>query len=372
MMADMGGHIENRSVSRREAFGLGVAGAVGAFVASAASPESADAAAGDPLVLGSANDAGTATTSLTMSPSLSTGEGDTLQVTKKGGSDTDAAVHGIAVLAGSGVFGETSVGFSGEGAGVLGQCTTGGIAVLGTASGDQAPPLDVGPTGVYGVASETATDGAGVVAYGNGAVGVYAVSQNTDATTGTVYAENDTGNAIYATTNSAATDDVSAVRAVNQGTGVGVYAESDGGTCIQANDRSIQTTAYGVYAQSSGGTGVYGASTDGVGIFADTQDGTALTARGQFGVALDVQGTAQFSNSGLATVNGGAATPKSSVKVTGVALTASSLILATIQTNNAPGVFVQSAVPNVAGSSFTINLNQAVTKHVKVAWFIIN
>ena len=53
-------------------------------------------------------------------------------------------------------------------------------------------------------------------------------------------------------------------------------------------------------------------------------------------------------------------------------LTASSLVLATIQTNNAPGVYVQSAVPNIAGDYFTINLNQAVTKSVKVAWFVIN
>jgi hypothetical protein len=58
--------------------------------------------------------------------------------------------------------------------------------------------------------------------------------------------------------------------------------------------------------------------------------------------------------------------------VTATTLTASSLVLATIQTNNAPGVYVQSAVPNVAGNYFTINLNQAVTKSVKVAWFILN
>ena len=117
---------------------------------------------------------------------------------------------------------------------------------------------------------------------------------------------------------------------------------------------------------------MYGASTDGVGIFADTFDGTALTARGQAGIALDVQGTAQFSSSGLAIVKGSVATPKSAVKVSNVPLTANSLVLATIQTNNAPGVFIQSAVPNVAGSYFTINLNQSVTKFVKVAWFILN
>lgn len=369
----MSGHIEDRPVSRREAFGLGVAGAVGALVASIVSPETAGAAAGDPLVLGQANDAGNATTSLTMSPTLATGEGDTLKVTKNGGGDSDAAVHGFANLSGSGVFGESNVKFTGEGAGVLGQNAAGGLAVLGTASASQHVPLGIGPVGVYGIAGDAATSGAGVLGYGASAIGVYATTQSSDASQGAVYAENDGGgNGVYATTDSAITDDVSAVRAVNEGTGVGVYAESDGGICIQANDRSVATSAYGVYAQSSGGTGVYGASTDGVGIFADTFDGTALTARGQAGIALDVQGTARFSTSGLATVKGTVATPKSAVKVSGVALTANSIVLATIQSNNAPGVFIQSAVPNVIGSYITINLNKAVTKYVKVAWFILN
>jgi hypothetical protein len=372
-MIDMSGHIEDRPVSRREAFGLGAAGAVGALVASILSPETAGAAAGDPLVLGQANDAGNATTSLTMSPTLATGEGDTLQVTKKGGDVFDAAVHGVAILAGNGVFGESNVEFTGDGAGVLGQNAAGGLAVLGTASASQHVPLGIGAVGVYGIAGDDTTSGAGVLGYGASAVGVYATTQSSDATQGAVYAENSGGgNGVYATTDSAVTDDVSAVRAVNQGTGVGGYAESDGGPAIVAKDTSVSTDAYGVHAQSSGGTGVYGASTDGVGIFADTFDGTALTARGQAGIALDVQGTARFSTSGLATVKGTVATPKSAVKVSGVALTTNSIVLATIQSNNAPGVFIQSAVPHVAGSYIIINLNKAVTKFVKVAWFVLN
>ena len=80
----------------------------------------------------------------------------------------------------------------------------------------------------------------------------------------------------------------------------------------------------------------------------------------------------KFSRSGIKAIAGTTLSPKSSVKVTGVALTASSLVLATIQTNNAPGVFIQSAVPNVANSWITITLNQAVTVSVKVAWFVVN
>ena len=56
---------------------------------------------------------------------------------------------------------------------------------------------------------------------------------------------------------------------------------------------------------------------------------------------------------------------------TGVALTAASLVLATLQQNRA-GVFVQAAVPDVSRSSFTIHLNKAVSASTKVAWFVVN
>jgi hypothetical protein len=36
------------------------------------------------------------------------------------------------------------------------------------------------------------------------------------------------------------------------------------------------------------------------------------------------------------------------------------------------GIYVRSAVPNVAGSSFTVNLSKAVTASATVAWFIVN
>jgi hypothetical protein len=78
-------------------------------------------------------------------------------------------------------------------------------------------------------------------------------------------------------------------------------------------------------------------------------------------------GTTTFSRSGLLTVAAG----KSSGTVTGVALTAASLVLATLQ-QNLSGVYVRSAVPNVAGSSFTINLSKAPSASAKVAWFVVN
>lgn len=134
--------------------------------------------------------------------------------------------------------------------------------------------------------------------------------------------------------------------------GAGVYGTHHGG-------------GSGVWGQDdSGGVGVTGSSSTNVGVHANAEQPGV--------VALQVTGPAVFSRSGIKTIAGTTGAPKSSVKVAGVALTASSLVLATIQTNNAPGVFVQSAVPNVANSWITIYLNQPVSKSVKVAWFIVN
>jgi hypothetical protein len=48
------------------------------------------------------------------------------------------------------------------------------------------------------------------------------------------------------------------------------------------------------------------------------------------------------------------------------------MVFATIQQNQ-PGFHVESAVPNVGGSSIAVHLNQpAPTGGIKVAWFIVN
>ena len=46
-------------------------------------------------------------------------------------------------------------------------------------------------------------------------------------------------------------------------------------------------------------------------------------------------------------------------------------MLATVQ-QNLSGVYVRAAVPNIAGSSFTVNLSKAVTASAQVAWFVVN
>lgn len=55
---------------------------------------------------------------------------------------------------------------------------------------------------------------------------------------------------------------------------------------------------------------------------------------------------------------------------TGIALSANTFILATLQQKRA-GVYLAAAVPNPGAGSFTIHLNKAVTKDTTVGWFII-
>jgi hypothetical protein len=193
------------------------------------------------------------------------------------------------------------------------------------------------------------------------------------------------------------------------GTSIGVYGNGPTGVQGIGTTYGVQGYGgpYGVYGQGgtgvygTGGTGVYGVGTEnGVqasggtfGLFATGTDygiygsgpnhgvfgqatsssGAGVEAAGTGGgIALKVNGKAQFSRSGKATVAGTASTPKNSVTVTGKALTSSSLILAVLQKNVA-GVWVAGVVPNVAGSSFTIYLNKSVTTSVgPIAWFIVN
>jgi hypothetical protein len=143
--------------------------------------------------------------------------------------------------------------------------------------------------------------------------------------------------------------------------GFGVFGEhTQGGVAIQGNSLTASSISTGVLGL--GKTGVYGLTTSG---------GTGVRASEAFdgtGVALQVVGPATFTRSGISSIAAG----KTSKTVTGVPLTALSLVLATVQ-NNA-GVSVAFVVPSVSGSSFSINLNKAVPvgKTAKVGWFVVN
>jgi hypothetical protein len=107
--------------------------------------------------------------------------------------------------------------------------------------------------------------------------------------------------------------------------------------------------------------GVHGTtgSATGVGVLAEETGG---------GNALQVNGPALFSRSGSVVIPSG--TKAVDVAVSG--LTAASLVIATVQNKGA--VWVASAVPDVAGGKFTINLNKAPKSPATatVAWFVVN
>jgi hypothetical protein len=134
-----------------------------------------------------------------------------------------------------------------------------------------------------------------------------------------------------------------AVHGLNTGSGGGLEGDAS-------------ATAAAVFGQNTGsGPGVSGASLAGVGVLAEGA------------TALSVQGLALFSRSGVLTVPAGHA----SATQPGVGLTPASLVLATLRQDRA-GIWVRSAVPDIAARSFTVHLSKAVTSSAKVAWFVVN
>jgi hypothetical protein len=118
-----------------------------------------------------------------------------------------------------------------------------------------------------------------------------------------------------------------------------------------------------VTANSPGvGAGVRGlaATVPQVGVLAEN------TAAG--GIALKVNGLAQFSRSGKATISKG----KSSHTVSGLTnISTSSMILVTLQGSAGSGRYVRYA-KRVSSGSFTVYLNAASKYDVSFAWMILN
>jgi hypothetical protein len=133
------------------------------------------------------------------------------------------------------------------------------------------------------------------------------------------------------------------------------------------------TPDVGIYGRSdtggSNGRGLVGFCSVGIGLLGQTDTGTGLRAYSSTntGLALRVSGKAAFDRSGKITFTAG----HSNVVKTGIALSASSFILATLQTNVA-GLFIQAVVPSVSGSRFTVYLNKAPSVSVSVAWMAVN
>lgn len=237
------------------------------------------------------------------------------------------------------------LGDSGAGVGVLGlSSTTNGVQ--GGTSAD-------GGCGVYGLDASS-----------EGGYGLYGISKVG-------------GLGVYGTSAQSA-------GVVGSGATVGVQGDDAfGGTCIgvSASLRDSSNPSPALQAETVGtGSAVeasidnpsnsspaLSATTNGTGpaMLASNSGGTALAVDG----GLQVEGAATFSRSGRATIKAA----KTTVTVTGVALTAASLVLANLQ-NSLPGVFVEAVVPKVSGSSFEILLSQAVPtgKTAKIGWFVVN
>jgi hypothetical protein len=147
--------------------------------------------------------------------------------------------------------------------------------------------------------------------------------------------------------------------------GAGGGIDGDGVHGIAASSNNVGVVGIGV-----GGTGVQGSSSgSGFGVAGGAEPGGVgvFAVNAGNGTALQVSGKAAFSRSGHLTVGAGS----SKVTKTSIDLTAASLVFATLQQHR-DGVSVSAAVPDVAGSSFTIHLTKAVTASTKVAWFVLN
>jgi hypothetical protein len=221
----------------------------------------------------------------------------------------------------------------------------------------------------YGVYADTEAMGTGVNGVGGAGGGA-----------GVVGTGGGTGPGVIAT---GGPEGAPGVFGTGTGTGTGVAGQggSNSGTGMQGTGAGDgygvsgtgSGTGVGVFGQGGGnaGTGVVGrGGGHGVGVFGDTASarGTGIWAENSFGgTALHVEGPAVFTRSGTVTVRAG----KSSATKTHVALTAASLVLATVQ-HDEPGIWVRCAVPDAARHSFTVHLSKAVKASTKVAWFVIN
>jgi hypothetical protein len=122
---------------------------------------------------------------------------------------------------------------------------------------------------------------------------------------------------------------------------------------------------------TTNGTGVFGiAEGAGVGVQGASATGVGVAATSAAGTALRVDGIARFSRSGAAVVEGAVGADKVSVTVTGVDLSDSSLILASLQDYLA-GVAIAAVVPDPSDNAFTVYLTKPVETQLTIAWFVV-
>jgi hypothetical protein len=211
-------------------------------------------------------------------------------------------------------------GFSNTGYGVKGE--TGGGGIIAGVYGDNTGSGE----GVRGLSSSVGVHGIGSL-YG-------------------VFAEGDLGTGLFATTQTSAASGNAAV-----------FGRSEPPHPSTADAPGVEG--------KSGGAGVMGVAglnkPGSTGVLASNGGNASATA-------LKASGKTSFSRSGTLTVSAGT----SSATKSPISLTSTSLVLTTIQGNQA-GVYVQ-GVTKVTGTSgsFTIHLNTNTPVNLPVAWFVIN
>jgi len=142
----------------------------------------------------------------------------------------------------------------------------------------------------------------------------------------------------------------------------GVYGFIGGDAQIAMEGETSHAGGYAIAATNTGShtRALLGTPTTGVDAYAP------MNPNGYYG--LQTYGRLHFSHrSGLLTIPKG----KSSVSTTVHALTSSSMVLATPQTNRS-GVYVQAAVASPAADRITIYLNKKVTAATTVAYFVLD
>ena len=249
--------------SRRALIQAGLAGVAGLALGSLSAPEAADAAAGGNMLLGRANSAGTAGTSLT---TKSTAAGLTVAQTGTGPGVRASAKAGPAAIvsstAGNGLTATTAAA-NRQAIRANNAAAGAGTAIRATAAG--AVDADFASTGRAAAAGEFASSGTAIVAMG-GDTGVYGRSP--------------AGSGVSASTVSG-----SAVYAEATGTGTGVYAYSENGTGLTAYSGIGGGSA--LIAYGSAGNAVTAHAVGGIGVDITSQVGDPAV-RGLSGAAASV------------------------------------------------------------------------------------
>jgi hypothetical protein len=273
-------------------------------------------------------------------------------------------------------------------AGTQVNCTNSLTGIVNTASGGDAfHGFSASGTGVGGFS----TSGTGVTGQSSSSTGVFGSTGSSSVSVAAVRGENSSfgygvygqssnGDGVYGIGSSSGNGFGAGVHGI--GSRYGVYAQGDFGTGLYATTQTDAASgnaavfglsepphpstadAPGVEGKS-GGTGVMGVA----GVNAAGSTGV-LASNGGNGsaTALKATGKTSFSRSGKLTVAAGS----SSATKSAINLSSTSMVLATIQGNQA-GVYVQ-GVTQVAGTSgsFTIHLSKNTTANLPVAWFIVN